>query len=85
MIPHQGNGTIPACPYATLTEMSVEQFVAVLGGFTALLVAIGTLLVQVRSLRQQVDGRLTELLSLTRSSSRAEGALDERENPRQAP
>lgn len=48
---------------------------AVLGAVTALLVAVGAILAQIRGLRRQVDGRLTELLALTRQHAVLEGHM----------
>lgn len=59
--------------------MSPEQFVAIVAAITALVVAVGGVIVQVVQLRRQVDGRLTQLLELTATSSRAAGALAETE------
>jgi len=58
--------------------VSPEQLVAVLAGFTALLVAAGAILRQLLELRREVDGRLTQLLNLTRTSSVALGDLQGR-------
>lgn len=55
--------------------MTAEQLVALIGAVTALLVALGVILQQIVSLRRQVDGRLTQLLELTATSSTAEGKL----------
>jgi len=54
-----------------------EQLIAVVGAFTALFIAIAGVLVQVASLKRSVNGRLTQLLELTATSSRAEGTLAE--------
>ena len=58
--------------------MSPEQLVAVLAGITALLVATGAVLRQVLELRREVDGRLTQLLELTRTAAVSRGDLQGR-------
>lgn len=55
--------------------MTVEQVIAVLGAFTALLAAIGTLMIQVRALHDAVNGRLTQLLQERETAARREGEL----------
>jgi hypothetical protein len=59
--------------------MTVEQLVAVLGAVTLLLGAITALFVQIRRLEFRVDGRLTQLLELTKVAAIAEGKLAEKE------
>jgi len=56
--------------------VSPEQLVAVLGALATLLIAVGRLWVEVRGIHQLVNSRMTELLELTRTSARAQGALD---------
>jgi hypothetical protein len=45
--------------------------------FTA---GLGIVIAMVKNLGVKVDGRLTELLELTRTSSKAEGVLEQKEN-----
>jgi hypothetical protein len=53
-----------------------QQFIlALIAAFTAMAVALGGLLVQMRSLTRNVDGKMTQLLELTAKSSRAEGVI----------
>lgn len=59
--------------------MTVEQFVAILGATTALVVAVTALLLQMRTLTHHVNGRLDELLSLREESARREGELKGRD------
>jgi hypothetical protein len=53
-----------------------EQFVTVLTALSVLFGAITAALLQLHKLELRVDGRLTELLALTKSSARAEGRLE---------
>jgi hypothetical protein len=55
--------------------MSAAELTAVLGALTALVVAVGALLVQVRQLHGLVNSRMGELLMLTRRAALAEGKL----------
>lgn len=55
--------------------MTPEQFVAIIGSLTALIVAVGAAIVQIVQLRAKVDGRLSELLAITRAGARTEGEL----------
>jgi hypothetical protein len=57
----------------------VAEAVAVLAGLTALLGAVGAVIVQLRRLEIRVDGRLTELLELTRTAAMAEGVKQQLE------
>lgn len=59
--------------------MSAETVIALLGAVTALVVALATLFRQMHSLSVKVDGRLTELLDLTRESASLRAVLGERE------
>lgn len=61
-----------------LELMTTEQLVAVLGAVTALVLAFAAVLRQVGELRREVDGRLTQLLELTRVSATAKGDLQGR-------
>jgi hypothetical protein len=56
-------------------NISVEQYVALLGAVTALVVAVGAILVQLRQLHTLTNSRMSELLELTRKASEAEGFL----------
>jgi len=55
--------------------VSIEQFIALLGAVTALVVALGAILVQLRQTHQLVNSRLSALLELTATASRAEGVI----------
>ncbi len=55
--------------------MSPEQIVALLVAFAGVLSAVGVVIAQVASLRRAVDGRMTEMLELTRQSADATGQL----------
>jgi len=59
--------------------MSTNDTVALIGAVASavavILGAIGALWVKIHGVEMSVNGRMTELLELTRSSSRAEGAL----------
>jgi hypothetical protein len=55
--------------------MSAAELTAVLGALTALVVAVGALLVQVRQLHGLVNSRMGELLALTRRAALAEGKI----------
>ena len=57
--------------------MSPEQFIALVVAITPLVAAIGAVYIQLKSLTRRVDGRLTELLELIRTSSHAEGVKDQ--------
>jgi hypothetical protein len=50
-----------------------EQFVAILVALTGLIGAVGALAAVVRNYHQAVDGRMDELLRLTRDASYLEG------------
>jgi hypothetical protein len=56
--------------------MSPEQFVAVLGAVTALVIAVSGVFIQVRQTHQLVNSRMTQLVNLTRDSSLAQGKLE---------
>ena len=55
--------------------MTAEQLVALIGAFTALLVAVGGLYRELRSLKTHVNSRMDQLVDLTAKASHAEGAL----------
>jgi hypothetical protein len=63
-----------------------QDWVAIIGaiaaGFVLVLTAVGALYQRIHQYQERVDGRMTELLDLTRQSSRAEGRL---ERPRKFP
>ena len=61
--------------------MTTDQFVAVLGALTALVVAASGLAFQVRSYHREVDGRMSELLELTRTAAHAQGVLQGADPP----
>lgn len=55
--------------------MSPEQLVSILGALTALVVAVGGLLIQVGKLRAAVDGVLHELVDARTTAAEKEGEL----------
>lgn len=55
--------------------MTPEQATALIVAATGLIGAVGVLIVQVRSLRKDVNGRLTHMLSLAADAGRKEGEL----------
>lgn len=59
--------------------MTPEQALAIVGGLTALMVAVTALLVQVRGLRHDVDGRMAQLVKATSEASRKQGELEGRD------
>jgi hypothetical protein len=59
--------------------MSVEQLVAILGAAAVLIGSVTALLRQMHRLELRVDGRLTQLLELTKTAAIAEGKLIEKE------
>lgn len=59
--------------------MTPEQFIAIIGACTALVAAIGGLVLQVRALNQHLNGRMEELLTEARSASLKEGELSGRD------
>ena len=66
--------------------MTAQEWVAIIGalaGAVALILgAVGALWVRIHGYQQTIDGRMSELMELTRTSARAEGRL---ENPRKFP
>ena len=64
--------------------MSPEQLVAVLVAFTGVLSAIGILIGQVRTLRHEINGRLSDLVEATRIASLKEGELLGRDHEKSA-
>ena len=65
--------------------MSGDDWVKVIGAIgtasVLILAALGAVIAQVRSTHQLVDGRMNELLNVTRTSSFAAGRLQVREEP----
>lgn len=55
--------------------MTSEQLTAILGALTALVVAVTALVVQVRQWRKEINGHVTELLSVTAAAAKREGEL----------
>lgn len=55
--------------------MTVEQATALIVALTAMVTAIGVVVVQLVSLRKQIDGRLSELLEQTKLASGHRGEL----------
>lgn len=55
--------------------MTVEQATALMVALTSLIGAFIALSVQLRHYHQQVDGRMTELMELTKRASFAEGQV----------
>jgi hypothetical protein len=55
--------------------VTIEQFVAILGALTVLLVAVARVLAEVREYHRAVNGKMDTLLALTAKSSLAEGKL----------
>lgn len=55
--------------------MTVDQFVAVMGAFTALIGALGVIYVQLLQNHRAVNGRMTELLEMTRQAAQTKGEL----------
>jgi allantoicase len=68
--------------YATTACVTSQDWVAIIGAIAAgvamILAAIGALWVRVHGYQQQIDGRMTELLAITRKSAMAEGRETER-------
>jgi hypothetical protein len=56
--------------------VTTAEFVSIMGGITALIVAVTALVVQVVAYHRVVNSRMTELLALTAKSAHAEGLLD---------
>ncbi len=55
--------------------MTPEQFVAVLGAVTALVVALGAIFVQLRQTHTIINSRMTELIETTRQAAQSKGEL----------
>ena len=58
-------------------SVSPEQLVAVLGAVTALVVALGAIWRELRSVRTHVNSRMDQMIALTAKASHAEGVLSE--------
>lgn len=65
--------------------MTPEQLAALIGSITALIVALGVTVTQVRGLRRDVDGRITELLSQSALAHKRLGELEGRDFVQGAP
>jgi len=65
--------------------MSVEQFVAILGGIASVLLALAAVFAQVRQTHQLVNSRLTDLLEVTAQAATARGVLEGRASARADP
>jgi len=63
--------------------MTPEQLVAILVAITGVLGAIGILIGQIRQLRHEVNGRLSELLFVTAAAAHKEGEMMGRDFPTQ--
>lgn len=61
--------------------LTPEQFVTVLGAITALIVALTALFVQLRKTHELVNGRMTELLKITKEAGVAQGKLAGPDSP----
>lgn len=55
--------------------MTNEQLLAYVVALTAFMTSIAAILSQVAALRKTIDGRMTELLEITRTSAHREGEL----------
>jgi hypothetical protein len=53
-----------------------DQWIALAGALCTVLIAVARLIHEVRKTHDLVNSRMTELLELTRSSSRAQGKLE---------
>lgn len=56
-----------------------ESAVAIIGAITALVVALTAMLVQLGKLRQEVNGRLTQLIAEATDAARKQGELEGRD------
>lgn len=63
--------------------MTAEQAVAILGGVVGLVVALTALIVQVRGLRTDINGRMTKLVEAVSTASHKEGELEGRDYARE--
>jgi len=64
--------------------VTVEQATALVVAITGLVGAVGVLVVQIRSLRKDINGRLTQLLAVAEQAARKDGELAGRDFTRQA-
>lgn len=63
--------------------MTTEQFVAILGGLTALVIAIAQVIRELRTNREMLNGRLSEMLTEARTAALKEGELRGRDHKSQ--
>lgn len=59
--------------------MSPEQWTALLGAITALAVAVSAVLLQIRGLRADLNGRVQQLIAVSAESARKQGELEGRD------
>lgn len=59
--------------------MTIEAVVAILGGITAMVVAITALIRQLQGLRNDLNGRVTQLVEASTDAARKEGELTGRD------
>lgn len=64
--------------------MTIEQFVAIMGAATTLIGVLGAIFVQLRATHQAVNGRMEELIRVTRQAATKEGELAGRDFSRSA-
>jgi len=62
--------------------VTVEQATALVVAITGLVGAVGVLVVQIRSLRKDINGRLTQLLAVAEQAARKDGELAGRDYSR---
>lgn len=65
--------------------MTPEQFVAIVGGLTALLLAVAGVILQVRGLASSVNGRMGQLLKTVELAAEKKGELEGRDYERSIP
>ncbi len=59
-------------------RVTAAELAALLGGAAALVTAFASVLVAIRRLDARINGRMTELLELTRRAAHTQGVLEER-------
>lgn len=59
--------------------MTPEQWTALVGAITALVVAVGAVLVQLRGLRNDLNGRVSQMIDSTALAHRKQGELEGRD------
>lgn len=59
--------------------MSPEQVTALIGAITALVVAVSAVLLQVRGLRNDINGRVAQLIDTTAAAAKKQGELEGRD------